>query len=241
MLVAWLIFPLALAVLCTGCGLLAEAVGARRLPTTLLPAVGFAVLVAVGQFLTLANETAELTVPAAVILAGVGIGLGARSRTVAVRAAIMPGLAALGVFAVFAAPIVLSGGATIAGYIELDDSATWLALTDRVMEHGRDLGGLEPSTYEATLAFNLGDGYPVGAFLPFGVAAALVDTDLAWLIQPYIAFLAVLLSLASVVAREADWRIRRRCGAQRLLSAPSPRCYMATTSGVGSRRSLRRH
>ncbi len=41
-----------------------------------------------------------------------------------------------------------------------------MALTDRVMEHGRDLDGLAPSTYEATLAFNLADGYPVGVFLP---------------------------------------------------------------------------
>ena len=41
------------------------------------------------------------------------------------------------------------------------------------MEHGRDLDGLAPSTYEATLAFNLGDGYPVGVFLPLGVGAAL--------------------------------------------------------------------
>ncbi len=196
MLVAWLIFPLVLAVLCAGCGLLVEAACARRLPTTLLPAVGFAVLIAVGQFLTLTDATAELTVPAAVVLAIVGIVIGSRSRGLMRGAAIVPALAALGVFAVFAAPIVLSGEATIAGYIELDDTATWLALTDRVMEHGRDLDGLEPSTYEATLAFNLGDGYPVGAFVPFGIAGALVGVDLAWLIQPYIAFLAVLLSLA---------------------------------------------
>ena len=47
-----------------------------------------------------------------------------------------------GVFAVFAAPVVLSGEATFAGYIKLDDTATWLAITDRVMEHGRNLDGL---------------------------------------------------------------------------------------------------
>ena len=69
-------------------------------------------------------------------------------------------------FAVYAAPIVLSGEPTFAGFIKLDDTATWLALTDRVMEHGRDLDGLAPSSYEATLRFNLGDGYPVGVFLP---------------------------------------------------------------------------
>ena len=50
-------------------------------------------------------------------------------------------------FAVFAAPVVLSGEPTVAGFIKLDDTATWLAFTDRIMEHGRDLDGLAPSTY----------------------------------------------------------------------------------------------
>jgi hypothetical protein len=99
-------------------------------------------------------------------------------------------------FAVYAAPIVLSGDATFAGYIRLDDTATWMALTDRVMEHGRDLGGLAPSSYEATLAFNLADGYPVGVFLPLGVGQALVGEDVAWLIAPYMAWLAAILALA---------------------------------------------
>ena len=100
------------------------------------------------------------------------------------------------VFAVYAAPIVLSGSATFAGYIRLDDTATWLALTDRVMEAGRDIDGLAPSSYETTLFFNLADGYPVGAFIPLGVGRAVTGMDAAWLIQPYMALLAVLLALA---------------------------------------------
>ena len=110
-------------------------------------------------------------------------------------------------FAVYAAPIVLSGEPTFAGYIKLDDTATWMALTDRVMQHGRSLADLAPSTYEATLAFNLGAGYPVGVFLPLGVARALVGQDVAWLIQPYMAFMAALLALGAVVARRAAGRV----------------------------------
>ena len=55
------------------------------------------------------------------------------------------------------------------------------------MEHGRDLDGLGPSTYEATLEFNLDAGYPVGAFLPSASAQKLVGADLAWVFQPYVA------------------------------------------------------
>ena len=42
-------------------------------------------------------------------------------------------------------------------------------MTDRVMEHGRSLDGLAPSTYELTLKNYLATGYPVGSFLPLGV------------------------------------------------------------------------
>ena len=64
------------------------------------------------------------------------------------------------------------------------------------MEAGRDIDGLAPSSYEATLFFNLADGYPVGAFIPLGVGRAVTGMDAAWLIQPYMALLAVLLALA---------------------------------------------
>jgi hypothetical protein len=98
------------------------------------------------------------------------------------------------VYAVFAAPFVLTGEPTFGGYIKLDDTATWLAFTDRIMEHGRNLNGLAPSSYETTLAVNLPGGYPIGSLLPFGVGRALVGQDGAWVFQPYLAFLAAMLA-----------------------------------------------
>ncbi len=154
---------------------------------------GLAAIVVVGQFLTIADATAELTTPIVVALALVGAIAGARRRgSLPSRWAIA---AAVGVFAVYAAPIVLSGEATFAGFIKLDDSASWMAFTDQLLEHGRDLDGLAPSTYEATLALNLGEGYPGGVFMPLGVGAALLGEDVAWLVQPYMAFTAALLAL----------------------------------------------
>jgi hypothetical protein len=191
--VAWVVYPLVLLALCGGLGLLVDLLCGRRLPGALVPPAGLAAIVVVGELTTLSDATAELTVPVLAFLAVLGAGFSLPWRFGRPRP--WPIAAALAVFAVFAAPVVLSGEPAFAGYIKLDDTATWLALTDRVMEHGRSLAGLEPSSYRATLEFNLAAGYPVGAFLPFGAAQKLVGGDLAWVFQPYLAFLAAMLSL----------------------------------------------
>jgi len=193
LLITWVLFPLVLTALAVGCGLLVERIAGIRLPGALVPVTGLALIIVVAQFLTLSEATAELATPAAVSLAVVGFGLALplRGRPIDWWAVGV----VVAVFAVYAAPIVLSGEATFAGYIQLDDTATWMTLTDRVMEHGRSLAGLAPSTYEATLDFNLASGYPVGVFLPLGIGRALVGQDVAWVIQPYMAWLAALLTL----------------------------------------------
>jgi len=195
LLITWFLFPLVLTALALGCGLLVERISGIDLPGALLPAIGMALIIVVAQFFTLDGRLAELTTPVTVALAAIGFGLSLTSldRGVAWWAV----SAAVAVFAIYAAPIVLSGQATFAGYIKLDDTATWMALTDRVMEHGRSLSGLPPSTYEATLAFNLGSGYPVGVFLPLGVGRALVGQDVAWVIQPYMAYMGALVALGA--------------------------------------------
>jgi hypothetical protein len=193
LLVSWLLFPVLLLALSAGCGLLVEKAIRRRIPGALVPAAGLALMILTGQFLALGDDTAELMVPAAALLAVTGFAVGSRGRG---RPAPWAALAAAVVFGVFAAPIVASGEPTTAGFIKLDDTATWLALTDRVVEHGRSLEGLAPSSYEATLFFNLADGYPIGVFVPLGIGGRLLGEDIAWLAQPYMAVFAALLALA---------------------------------------------
>jgi len=195
LLVAWVVFPLVLAVVCLGCGLLVELISGVRLTGALLAPTGLATVIVVASLATASSATARLATPAVVMLAVVGLGLTTPWRGVRLdRWALATALA---VFAVYAAPIVLSGQATFAGYITLDDTATWLAMTDRVMEHGRDLSGLQPSTYEAALDIYVREsGYPVGSFLPLGVGSKLVGMDIAWLFQPYIAFVAAMVGLS---------------------------------------------
>jgi hypothetical protein len=193
MFLSWFLFPLLLLGLSVGCGLLVDRASGGVLPSALVAPSGFTVIVLVGEIGSITPGLADLAAPATVALALAGFLLAPRSGNRGLER--YGALAAVGVFAVYAAPIVFSGEPTFAGYIKLDDTATWLALTDRVAEAGRDLSGLAPSTYEATLHFNLGSGYPIGAFTPLATGSTILGRDPAWLFQPYLATMALLLTL----------------------------------------------
>ena len=194
LLVPWLAFPLLLGALSLGCGLLLERGAGIRFPGTLLLPSGLAILVIVALFATMNGATARLATPAVVVVAVAGFALTRR------RSRPLPDLwalaAGLGVYAVYAAPVVLSGRATFPGYIKLDDDSTFLANLDRAMQHGRDISGLAPSTYLATLQPHLAKGYPLGSVIPIGVGRNIVGGDTLWLYQPCTAFMAVVLALA---------------------------------------------
>jgi hypothetical protein len=193
LLVAWLAFPLVLGLLALGCGLLLDSLSGRRLPAPLILPAGLAVVIAAAHFPALTDATAELTTPLVVSLAVAGLALSWPWRPLRVDP--WPAGAAIAVYCVFAAPFVLSGEATFGGYIKLDDTASWLAMTARVIDHGPTFSSLAPSSYEATLDFYLGSHYPDGAFLPLGIGGKLVGEDIAWLYQPYLAFLAAMVAL----------------------------------------------
>ena len=192
--VSWLLFPLVLGLLSLGWGLLLEQVAGARLPRALLPPVGFAGIVVAGVLTTSNDTTARLTVPVVVALAVTGLALSLPWNLRRVdRWALASGAA---VYAAFGAPVYLSGKATFAGYISLDDTSTWLGFTDRLLTHGRTVSGLQPSTYQAALDWYWNqNGYPVGAYPPLGIGHVLTGTDSAWLVQPYISFSAGLLAL----------------------------------------------
>jgi hypothetical protein len=197
LLLAWIVFPLVLGMLSLGCGLLVERTSGVELPRALLPPLGLALIIVEADLVTMTGGTAQLATPLAIALAIVGFGLGAHRLR---RSGIWALACAAATFVVYAAPIVLSGQATFAGYITLDDTSTWLALTDRVMDHGRTLTGLAPSTYQQVLTDYLTGGYPLGAFMPLGLGGKLTGQGIAWLFQPTIAFYGAMLALAIYAA-----------------------------------------
>jgi len=210
LLVPWLAFPVLLAVLSLGLGLLVEAIAGSRLHGALLLPVGFAGIVVVADTTTLSASTARHVTPLVVALAVAGFALAAwgdRLRTLRPDAWAVGAVVA--VFAVYAAPVVMLGRATFAGYSSLDDTAQWFSLIDRVMSYGRSAAGLPPSTYHHILHEYLHTGYPVGSMIPLGVGARLVGRDVAWVLQPYFAFAAVLLGLSLWVMLAGPIRSRR--------------------------------
>jgi hypothetical protein len=190
---AWVLFPAVLGLAGYGLGLLVEEARGRRLPGALLVPVGLAAVIAIGGILTSWSATASLAPAVVAVVALVGLVRHGRSRRPEPWAA----LAAVGVLLAYGAPVLLSGQATFTGYIKLDDTATWFAFADQVISHGRAVASLPASDYALILQTNIGSGYPLGAFIALGVGRALVDMDIAWVFQPYLAFCAAMVALCA--------------------------------------------
>src|SRR5579871_2768854 len=194
LVLAWFVFPVVLGVLSLGCGLLLEKASGLRLPGTLLLPGGFVVVSLAAYFAHMSNGTATLATPLVLVLALAGFALSPPWKRFEIDRWLTG--AAAGVYAAFAAPVILVG-ATFAGYIRLDDTATFMSFLDRALTNTYGAGGLPNSTYKATLLHEgYKTGYPLGSMLPIDVGHKLVGTDQLWLWQPYLTFLAVLTGLA---------------------------------------------
>jgi len=207
MIIAWALFPLVLLAVCVGCGLAVERVAGWRMPGTLLASVGLALVIVIATVMTYKGSTARFTTAAIVLLAAAGYAT-SLGRVRALRPDPWPLAAGLGVYAVLAAPVVLSGNATFLGYFVLNDTAVHFALIDQLLAHGRDISGIRPSSLLEVLQSYLGTDYPIGSQVALGAVRPLVAQNVAWIFQPY---LAVVLSLGAVVLYQLlDGLVRSR-------------------------------
>ena len=115
MLVAWVLFPLVLLAVCLGCGLAVEWIAGGVPPGTLLPSLGLALVIVIATSTTQSGTTAPLTTWVVVAIALAGYA-SAPQRLRTLRPEPWAVGVALGVFALCAAPVVLSGNATFLGY-----------------------------------------------------------------------------------------------------------------------------
>jgi hypothetical protein len=191
----WFVGPVVFLAVAVGLSFGVELISGARVPWGVRPALGLALMMVLAQLVITTDATAELAIPVVVALGAFGLWMG---WSYDMYRGPLPGwglLAALGVYIVFAAPVLFSGDPTWAGFIKLDDSATWMGLTDHAFEFGHRTSGFPPSTWEALIDFNAGSGYPVGSFVPMALMSRVTGQDVAWTLQPSMAVMAAVLAL----------------------------------------------
>ncbi len=185
---AWVAFPIVLAGLGLGWGFVIEELSGVRLASgALVIPVGLAGALVVAALLTTNGTTARLAVPVVAVVAVGGLvrALITRSEWPVPDWSVY---AAIGVLLAYGAPVLATGTTTFTGFIKLDDTSTWLGITDHLFSAGRSTAGLHASTFKLLLDTNLGtSAYPVGGFMLLGLGRGLVGVDLAWVYQPYLA------------------------------------------------------
>ena len=207
-----LVYPLALALLCLGAGLLIDRCSGRFLPAALLPTVGAAALIALSQLSTYFSSIAPATpyLLAAFALAGL---LLARARLRALAARALGEWRALAIaplaYLLAIAPVLLAGRASFSSFMALSDSAVHMIGADFLIHHGQDYSHLDlRNSYGQFIHDYYGTSYPSGADTLLGGSAPLLGLPLIWAFQPFTAFM---LALATGPA----WLLARRLGLRR--------------------------
>jgi hypothetical protein len=203
------VYPLVLALLCIGAGLLVDRCSGSFLPAALLPAVGAAALIAVSQLSTYLAPIAPATpyLLAAVALAGFALE---RARTIALIRRASAGswqlLAPVLAYVLALAPVLFAGRPTFSSYMALTDSAVHMIGADYLLRHGQDFSQLDlRNSYGQFINAYYNTSYPSGADTLFGASAFLLRLPLIWAFQPFNAFM-----LAT--AAGPAWLLARRIG-----------------------------
>jgi hypothetical protein len=209
-----LVYPLALALLCAGAGLLVDRCSGRFLPAALLPSVGAAALIALSQLSTYASPLAQATPYLLLGAALAGFAL-ARARVVEVAALVRAraGLvcAALLAYLLALAPVLLAGRPTFSSFMALSDSAVHMIGADYLIHHGQDYAHLDlHNSYGQFIHNYYGTSYPSGADTLFGASALLLHLPLIWAFQPFVALLLAFCSgpawtLARAIGLRGAW------------------------------------
>lgn len=237
-LLAWVVFPALMLVLSGGAGLAARRVaGPTAVPALLVVPVGLAVLVVLCGLFCYFAPLAPLAGPACAFVGVLGLvlGRGPLRRVIARRARgadLWAVGAAVGAWAVVAAPVVLSGKPGFTGYGHIVDISYEFDLAVHFAHSGRSIPSVSNSAYQVDLIKYLSSGYPGGGQWTLGALSNLTPVDLSWLYQPFLAFLSAMsaLSLYALLGRLVEPRPWRALGA---FVAAQPNILLAYTYAGG--------
>jgi hypothetical protein len=218
---ATLLYPCVLALLCVGAGLLIDRVSGGFLPGALLPVIGAATLIGVSQLTTYAVFAAPATPYLLALLAVAGFALG-RRRVGALPALLRAGgrrdvwwqfAAPVLAYVCALAPVLFAGRPSFSSYGVLTDSAFHILGADFLIRHGQDFSHIDlRNSYGQYLNAYYNTSYPSGADTLFGGSAFLIHVPLIWAFQPFNAFM---LALCTGPA----WVLVRRLGLDGWLAA----------------------
>ncbi len=204
-----LVYPVVLAVLCVGAGLLVDRASGRFLPAALLPVVGAAALIGGSQLTTYAWPLAPGTPYVMVALAVAGFPFAwQRVRVLARRwrAWAWQIVALVLAYVLALAPVLFAGRPTFSSYMVLTDSAFHLIGADFLMRHGQNYAHLDlRNSYGQFINAFYNSSYPSGSDTLFGGSAFVLRLPLIWAFQPFNAFM-----LAT--AAGPAWLLLRRMG-----------------------------
>lgn len=221
MILIWLVAPLVLFLLCFGLGLLLKVFIKKPTNIPIITASGFLLLIIIGSLMTSSGRTTPYTAYLIALLSGMGLIYGLVFRRSSIEFDYLPIVGGLITFVVFGLPVMAYGRPSWAGWVQLDDTASFLAVTDRIMKAGQSVPGIVNSTFDRIIQVLLGGGglnygsvtnthfvYPIGTFVPFGVLSKVTTLEKAWLFQPYLSFAAGLAAMLcmSILAKQIRGR-----------------------------------
>ena len=189
LILAWVLFPFVLALIGVGWGFLVERLAGARLSGCLLLPLGLAAaLVVAGTLSAYRDLAAGSARRRARGPRGPASCLGRKAA--AGRLVLARGRRRL---LAFGAPVLLSGQATFAGFVRLDDTAAWFNIIDHLPSGPHVAGSELPSTYSLQYS-------TAGRVSPRGVPPArrdapVIGADIAWVFQAYLASCAAAIAL----------------------------------------------
>jgi hypothetical protein len=160
-------YPVLLAALCVGAGLLVDRVSGRFLPGAVMPVVGFAALMAVSQLTTDVPSAATATPYVLAGFAAAGFVVDWRRLVGFVRAVphrVWPVVLPVAAYLAGLAPVLLAGRLTFSGYGVLPDSALHMIGADYLLRHGQEYAHLDlRNSYGQYINSYFNTSYPSGS------------------------------------------------------------------------------
>ncbi len=213
------VYPILLASLCLGAGLLVDRASGSSLHGALILLVGMAALIGLTQMSTWIWWIAPASPAIIVAFAALGLLVG-RARLLGLARALGSGSAArmqVGTTAlaylVAIAPVLLVGRPSFSSYMVLTDSAVHMVGADYLISHGYNFAHLDMgNSYAQLVTSYFNNAYPSGADTLFGASAVLLGVPVIWAFQPFNAF-------ALAMAVGPAWLIARRIGLDRWWAA----------------------